>query len=272
MQVIAIASAALLAVAPVVRAAGSAIIHNKCDFDVYLWSVSADGAPNEPTTLSSGGDPFVQQYQIPSVGGMSLKLSNDSVMGPVSQFEYTLADNIYYDMSNIDCTTQNCPFQQHGFFAKSGTGCPTITCPASDSTCDEAYNLPDDVMTCACESSADITLYLCALSDDGSDDSTPSSSAAPSSTAEATPTTTSVVVPTSAPETTTISSSEAGATTTLSPVSTSAAGVPSTTAGAVQTTLVTRTRSWGGWGYQHTQAARAEPRHVHHARHPRARA
>ncbi|KAF1982613.1 hypothetical protein K402DRAFT_302039, partial [Aulographum hederae CBS 113979] len=142
-------------------AGGFAAIKNKCDFDVHVWSVSADGA-SSATTISKNGGSYKESYKKPSVGGMSLKLSPSNPMGAVTQFEYTLADQIFYDISDIDCVQNgNCPFYEYGLYLDSAPGCPNVTCAAGIDKCPEAYNLPDDIRTSACQASADLTLYLC---------------------------------------------------------------------------------------------------------------
>lgn len=167
MQFTTVVVAALAAVVPFVQAGPQAHLNNMCDFDVYLWSVSADGS-SDMHTLKANGGTYSEDYQVPSQGGVSLKLSNKTQLGAaagITQFEYTLTDWIWYDISNVDCQTTDCPFQPYGLYMESGKGCPTATCHAGDLTCKEAYTLyNDDWATKACTTDQDITLHLCSES------------------------------------------------------------------------------------------------------------
>ena len=163
MQLLTVASAAVLTITPVVQAA-QAKIYNKCSFKVYLWSVTADHSSSMITLWPA--DIYNEIYQVPSLGGVSLKLSitetiTDST--PITQFEYTLAgDKIWYDISNVNCAASSCPFQPYGLYMKSGLGCPTRSCIAGVPICTGAYNKPNDnENTLSCGGNSDISLYLC---------------------------------------------------------------------------------------------------------------
>ncbi|KAF2098583.1 hypothetical protein NA57DRAFT_56240 [Rhizodiscina lignyota] len=202
-------ASALLALAPAVQAVGNAIIYNECDFDVFMWAVSV-GEDDGPTKISSNGGKFSQQYKMLSKGGMSLKLSKTDQCTNITQMEYTLGSTtVWYDISNVNCDGTKCPFHSKGMYMESGSGCPTVTCPAGNATCGGAYtNFNDDWASKACTPDADTTLYLCSTSAGGSSDSgstsvdaagyigssTPapsSSSSTPSSSAKATSSSTS---------------------------------------------------------------------------------
>lgn len=241
MQFITIASA-LLAAAPVAQAAGNAIVHNKCGHDVYLWSVTADYAPSKPVVLAAGTGSYNEAYQVPSQGGVSIKLSNTTTVdGPITQFEYTLSGDIWYDLSNVNCKTTECPFQSTGMYLMSGTGCPTVSCPGGELTCSGAYTNPDDNWaSLACAATADTVVYLCQDTSDGS-------SSQASSVASVAPTTTP----------STIGAPSTAAATTLA----------TTTKASATTEAATTTTTAKGWKSTHTHAARA----AHAPRHPHAR-
>ncbi|OCK86006.1 hypothetical protein K432DRAFT_412928 [Lepidopterella palustris CBS 459.81] len=167
MQLIAVATAALLVAAPVVQAQ-KAYVYNQCSFPVYLWSVSADSSSGM-ITLESGSGTYNETYKTPSVGGVSIKLSKtDSCADPtpITQFEYTLAGgDIWYDISNVNCVTTSCPFSAGGMYMASGEGCPTRSCAAGLAVCAGAYTASnDDQNSLACTGTADINLYLCTSS------------------------------------------------------------------------------------------------------------
>jgi len=146
-------------------AASSASVHNDCKEDVYLWSVSSDKT-SQMITIAPGSD-YSETYQTPSVGGVSLKLNlNQTCDGSISQFEYTLAGgSIWYDMSNVNCVGEACPFAPYGWYLNSGKDCPTRSCDAGADVCTGAYNAyNDDVNTLSCADTSDISLYLCTSS------------------------------------------------------------------------------------------------------------
>ncbi|KAF2835983.1 hypothetical protein M501DRAFT_277294 [Patellaria atrata CBS 101060] len=169
MQVITIA-AALFAAIPFASAGnpsgGRAIVINQCDFDVYLWSIDADRVSSKPTTcITKSGGTYEERYRVPSTGGVSMKLAKADHLGPdvhITQFEYTLAGNIWYDISNVDCTTVACPFQSYGMTMRAGSGCPVVRCHAGDMTCREAYTeWNDDWASKACDATSDVVMTLC---------------------------------------------------------------------------------------------------------------
>lgn len=261
MQVITVAAAALLALTPVVRAA-SAIVHNKCNFDVYLWSVDADTNPQKPTILASGGS-YSEKYRTPSQGGVSIKLSNStSIGGPITQFEYTLAGNIWYDLSNVNCRTPSCPFENYGMYMESGDGCPKVSCAAGDGLCSGVYNKPDDDQaSLCCKAEADIVAYLCVDTPSGSAPSAaPSvaSSSAPAASASAIASSGSTVVASAVP-TTLATTATAPLSTTYGAATTKAASAAAATS-ATSTVAASSTRTRGGW---HRHTARAAVHHPH---------
>jgi hypothetical protein len=164
MQFLTIASAALF-VASGVAAEGMANVYNECKAPVYLWSISADR--EGPMVTIAPGDAYNETYQVPSVGGVSLKLNLEPTHSnptPISQFEYTLAGGmIWGDMSNVNCGTSECPFKAFGWYLDMGSqDCPTRNCEANAERCTGAYiAYNDDVNTISCSESSDISLYLC---------------------------------------------------------------------------------------------------------------
>jgi hypothetical protein len=169
-----IATAAWAALSSTVIA-GNANIYNHCDSDIYVWPVDAanwvDGTtmrnPSDPTIIPANGS-YTETMHALTAGGVSLKLAtidtlwDGSVKTPITQLEYTLADTLWYDTSNVDCTGTACPFQPLGLYMNSGDGCPTLSCTAGAPTCTGAYTLwNDDWATLNCAGDADLDLYLC---------------------------------------------------------------------------------------------------------------
>lgn len=244
------AAVLLAATAAQVSALGSAIVHNQCDFDVYLWAVGDLSGSME--TIAANGGAWSQQYQNnPDGGGMSIKLGSDPKCDNITQFEYTLdGASLWYDLSNIN----GYPFASRGVtVVPTDSTCRGVACPAGQTLCAQAYNVPtDNFATAECGSDADSVVVLCSDATDTDGSSSISSVASVvASTVSAAPTTSSTV---EAQTTTT----EAAPTTT----STTHVVVKSSTE-SVQKTTSTHHWTHESWGHtytpvHHTQAAAAE--------------
>lgn len=153
-------AAAVLAVAPTVAATGQAIVKNKCNFPVYLWSVAnTDGSMH---TLDANSGEYSETYrENPNGGGISIKMarSQDYYTTSVAQFEYTLGSTLWYDLSDINGN----PFMDYGYtLVPSQQSCRNIVCKAGDILCKAVYNAPDDnEATAACTNDANTVLVLC---------------------------------------------------------------------------------------------------------------
>lgn len=153
-------AAVLLALAPTALSVGTAHVVNNCGFDVWYASVAQNSFPAMQKLPANG---FSEVYSLPNVG-VSIKLAPSASAAP-TQFEFTWADGkINYDISNIDGN----PFMKWGMsLAPSMAGdsaypsCKVVSCPAGQSPCTEAYNLPDDVRTMVCDQNSDLTFTLC---------------------------------------------------------------------------------------------------------------
>lgn len=164
----AIGAASLLALAPAVLAVGTASVFNNCDFDVYYAAVS--GTAENLQLLGAGG--YSAQYSEQGVG-VSIKLAtNETLSGPISQFEYTWSgDSIFWDLSNINGDTSNSegyPFAQGGILISpsmtndpSNPTCEPVSCPAGTMVCTAAYNQPNDPKTMVCNQDSNLVLTIC---------------------------------------------------------------------------------------------------------------
>jgi hypothetical protein len=186
-------AAVLLALAPSAMAAGTAHVINNCGFPIYYASVGQSQHANMQELQGS----YSESYSQPGVG-VSIKLS-PSMNGPVSQFEFTWADGkVYYDLSNIDGS----PFADSGISIQpsmagdsSNPTCQPVVCPAGQSPCAAAYNLPDDTRTTVCNENSDLTLTMCP----GGYSSPSTSGSSPSSVADASTPTTPTPTPAATP-------------------------------------------------------------------------
>lgn len=140
--------------------AGSANVVNNCPSDLYLWSVGDVAAPM--VTISAGAN-WTEAYQTRAYGGISIKISPTIDDTSIVQFEYTLDDKLWYDLSNVNGN----PFRSSDLLLSSkGTTCQDIACPAGESNCKMAYTVfDDDYATHACDGGIDLTLTMCAAHD-----------------------------------------------------------------------------------------------------------
>jgi len=154
------AALALLYLAPAALAVGSARVVNNCEGTVYYASVS-QGVASSMKPLPAEG--FSEAYTMLN-NGISIKLA-PTVTSPVTQFEFTWSDGrVSYDISNIDGN----PFANQGMSlmpsmigASGFPTCQPVNCPAGQSTCEAAYNQPDDVRTLVCPDASDLVFTLC---------------------------------------------------------------------------------------------------------------
>lgn len=154
-------AAVLLAFAPSVLAVGGVSVQNNCPFPVYYAAIGGQSAAMQPLPASG----YSAGYSDEGVG-FSIKLgAEDSLSGPITQFEYTWKDGkIYYDLSNINGD----PFESEGMtLTPSMTGdssnpsCQVVNCPAGEAVCTAAYTSPDDPDTNSCNQDSNLVLTLC---------------------------------------------------------------------------------------------------------------
>ena len=154
------ATLALLSLTPAALAVGSAHVVNNCGGTVYYASVS-QGVASSMKALPAGG--YSEAYTKSNVG-ISIKLA-PTATSPVTQFKFTWsAGQVAYDISNIDGN----PFADQGMSltpsmidASGFPTCQPVNCPAGQSTCEAAYNQPDDVRTMVCPDASDLVFTLC---------------------------------------------------------------------------------------------------------------
>lgn len=185
---------------------GTARVHNKCDYPVYLWSVKKDqGCESGSMKTLKPGESYSEKYRDDyDETGVSIKISKSTKCKgtyhdeiDITQLEYHInhdnPDFLYnfLDVSFVDCLSGTCPGRDK-FYLKSGNNgdvrlatagadkaiCPILSCSNADECATMAYILPDDVQTKSCEPAADMDFYLCVDSaDDNSyEEPAPSSS------------------------------------------------------------------------------------------------
>jgi hypothetical protein len=153
-------------------AVGSASVYNNCGIDVYYKAIST--FEQNYSVIPEAGVQI--PYSLPGVGvSIKLSLSNASIQGPITQFEYTWGSlsvpSVSYDLSNIDgdpFSAQGYPFAQYGLALLPSTvnssqypSCQQVVCPSGIVYCSAAYNLPNDNKTLTCDEDTDLTLSIC---------------------------------------------------------------------------------------------------------------
>lgn len=185
-------------------------VHNRCNYDVYLWSVyKGDGCPTDEMVTLKSGETYQENYADPKGGdvGVSIKISKSQQCkgNDITQLEYFIQKNSpgfnynYLDVSYVDCPSNSgdCPTRQEGYYLVAGaqtgavkasaanTWCPVMSCNDPSSCNKISYVLPDDVQTKTCEPDQNMDFYMCGGEAPG-DESSPSSSAPKSSAAAST--------------------------------------------------------------------------------------
>ncbi|KAJ4316081.1 hypothetical protein N0V94_005640 [Neodidymelliopsis sp. IMI 364377] len=184
-------------------------VHNRCPYDVYLWSVyKGDGCPTDEMVTLKSGATYQENYADPQGGdvGVSIKLSKTKQCkeNDITQLEYFIQKNSpgfnynYLDVSYVDCpdNTADCPTRQEGYYLVAGsqtgaatassanTWCPVMSCSDPLSCNKISYVLPNDVQTKTCEPDQNMDFYMCGSEAPG--DESDSYSAAQSSATPAT--------------------------------------------------------------------------------------
>ncbi|KNG51124.1 bys1 domain-containing protein [Stemphylium lycopersici] len=152
--------------------AGNAILTNRCDEDVYVWSVG----PGRNSGLIKV--PARDQHTEPLYNvGTSLKLSSSTELlnGHHTQFEYSLAGGkLWYDISFVNCaqgeTASSCPGHVDGLkMYGSNSECGTADCAAGSYCPSESYyvdqpliklGLKEPVFSCPLSLGSNIDLHM----------------------------------------------------------------------------------------------------------------
>lgn len=186
---------------------GCARIHNRCDYDVYLWSVlKGTGCPDSGMVTLKKGESYSENYAKASqwgAQGVSIKVSKTQQCkgSEITQLEYFVDDRDttdskfrfnYLDVSYVDCD-KDCPTRKEGYYLVAGkqsgdfkasaanTWCPVLSCHDAASCSKMSYVLPDDVQTKSCGLTQDMDFYMCGSQAPSDDDNKPAPSPSPSS-------------------------------------------------------------------------------------------
>jgi hypothetical protein len=150
----------------------NASIVNNCTFPLYLTSVQAAESPQQTLWPAQR---YTESYRYAYRSendtdvaiGVSIKLSRNTGMAPLTQVEYTydprLNDtDLYYDVSSVDDAVP-WQFQGYGLWLQpSSSECSSVVCRPGADRCYEGYINPfDDWATKTCRSSVAIVVTLC---------------------------------------------------------------------------------------------------------------
>lgn len=261
--------ASLALVASAAAKIGSAIVVNKCTYDVYLVNTpSANGGYSDISKVLSSEGTYSQQYtELSNGNGWSLKLAKNSGDTSILQYEYTFHNDgtIWYDLSAVDGN----PWDSNWEITSDSSTCVPRQAAYRYAT-DDAYGMqscPDDstitVTLCSGESQNDSGAASASSAAGATTSATSTSKSASSTASSAASKSASSVVSTSASVTPVASTTMQTSVITSAP-STSGSGDVLVTVTQVATT--TRwTHTWGGPGKRDAHA------HHHAARHPHAR-
>ncbi|KAF2626440.1 hypothetical protein BU25DRAFT_343657 [Macroventuria anomochaeta] len=186
-------------------------IHNRCSYDVHLWSVyKGDGCPTDEMVTLKTGETYRENYANAQGGsvGVSIKISKSQQCkgNDITQLEYFIQRDSpgfnfnYLDVSYVDCPsdTADCPTRQEGYYLVAGdqTGftkassdnswCPVMSCNDPASCNKISYVLADDVQTKTCDPGQSMDFYMCGGEAPGESASSASSAAPKSSAAPST--------------------------------------------------------------------------------------
>jgi len=122
--------------------AGNAIVSNRCNYDIWVWSVGAasSSGPIHVPARSQFSEPF-------HTTGTSFKVSktNKLIGGAHTQFEYSIVKNlVWFDISLINCVkgkdASACPGHSQGLAMGSpNAACGRIACAGGSYCPTQAY-------------------------------------------------------------------------------------------------------------------------------------
>jgi hypothetical protein len=156
-------------------ALGNAIMSNRCNYDIWLWSVD-QGYSSGPIHIPARSKHTEAIRSACNGCGSSLKISkSDQLMGgQQTQFEYSIADgNLWYDISFVDCANgedaSSCPGHDEGLSMDGSTSaCGSLNCAAGTYCPTQIYyvdfpmqklGLEDPVFTCPGQGT-DMDIYM----------------------------------------------------------------------------------------------------------------
>lgn len=142
--------------ASTVASAGSALVHNLCEYEIYMCNTPSTGGDyDEIRKTIQPGETYNQQWTILStLQGLSIKLAPSAAKLQIQpmQYEYTYAGSatIWYDISNVNGD----PFE--GNWVMNSTN---PSCKPRHMSYWESFD--DQTSMQECNAQSDIALYIC---------------------------------------------------------------------------------------------------------------
>jgi hypothetical protein len=127
-------------------ALGNAVMNNRCDYDIWLWSVDQDYS-SDAIHIPARSQHTEAIRNVCDGCGVSLKISNtDQLLGDQqTQFEYTIGNGgMWYDISFVNCANgedaSSCPGHVEGLsMVGSTSSCQSASCAAGSYCPTQAY-------------------------------------------------------------------------------------------------------------------------------------
>ncbi|PVI01782.1 hypothetical protein DM02DRAFT_524252 [Periconia macrospinosa] len=159
------------------RGLGNAIFENRCSYDVWIWSV--DGKGSSGAKLVPKRTKYTEPVRTSCPGcGVVIKVSktNQIVNGKHTQFEYTVGDKLWYDISYVNCakdkSADNCPGHEKGNAMQGlDKDCGQANCRGGTYCPEQSYyvdqpliklGIKEPVFACPVQKlSGDISMRLC---------------------------------------------------------------------------------------------------------------
>lgn len=166
----------LAALQATLAAAGNAIISNRCNYDIWVWSVG-QGSSSAAIHVPARGQ-YTEAMRSGSPTALKVSKSNALLAGQHTQFEYSIVNNqMWFDISFVNCakgqSSASCPGADAGLSMTSpNSACGKVHCAGGSYCPSQAYfvdqpmlkmGLEEPVFTCpGAGASMDINMKVCA--------------------------------------------------------------------------------------------------------------
>lgn len=157
-------------------AAGNAIINNRCNTDIWVWSVG-QGSSSAAIHIPARGQ-YSESMRSGSPTALKVSNTNQLQNGKHTQFEYSIVNNqLWFDISFVNCavgdSSANCPGAAGGLAMSSpNSACGSINCGSGSYCPTQAYfvdqpmaklGIQEPVFTCpGAGANMDLNMVVCA--------------------------------------------------------------------------------------------------------------
>lgn len=157
-------------------AAGNAIISNRCNYDIWVWSVG-QGSSSEAIHVPARAQ-HTEAMRSGSPTSLKVSKTDALVAGKHTQFEYSIVNNqLWFDISFVNCangeSSASCPGADAGLSMSSpNSACGSVHCAGGSYCPSQAYfidqpmlklGLEEPVFTCpGAGTDMDLNMKVCA--------------------------------------------------------------------------------------------------------------